>query len=73
MEIVQIFCIIHNPPFLSMMVCDYYEVKQDKQWLVHIYDSLKKEHDFWMQNRGSDIGLNRYDWKPMPKEMLKNE
>lgn len=58
-----------QPPFLSMMVRDYYEVNPDKEWLIQAYDALKKEHDFWMQNRGSEIGLNRYDWMPMPEDM----
>ena len=58
-----------QPPFLSMMIQDYYEVTQDKSWLSDKYDALKKEHDFWMKKRGSDIGLNRYDWTPMPEEM----
>jgi alpha,alpha-trehalase len=40
-----------QPPFLSMMVRDYYEVNPDKEWLIQAYDALKKEHDFWIEQR----------------------
>lgn len=58
-----------QPPFLSLMVRDYYEVTHDNTWLSKVYESLEKEYNFWMQKRGSDIGLNRYDWLPMPEDM----
>lgn len=49
-----------QPPFLSMMVARVYEYTQDKEWLAHAYDVLKKEYEFWMTQRITPAGLNRY-------------
>lgn len=61
---------LHNsqPPFLSMMIRDVYEVTKEKDWLERGYQAVKKEHFFWSEKRGSEIGLNRYDWIPMECE-----
>ena len=61
---------LHNsqPPFLSMMIRDVYDVTKKKDWLVKVYHAVKKEHFFWSEKRGSAIGLNRYDWIPMKRE-----
>ncbi len=61
-----------QPPFLAMMIRDYYDVTKDKVWLASTYESLKKEHEFWEQNRMSPIGLNYYDCQPMPEEMIQS-
>ena len=63
-------CYLHNsqPPFLSLMVRDVYGVIKDKNWLARVYTALEKEHEFWSARRGSEIGLNRYDWMPMEGE-----
>lgn len=58
-----------QPPFLSMMAREVYEKNADTEWLEGVYEALVKEHLFWMEQRGSEIGLNRYDWMPMPEEM----
>jgi len=50
-----------QPPFLSMMVCDVYEISKDKRWLASAFDTLQKEYAFWMTKRISPIGLNHYD------------
>ena len=50
-----------QPPFLSIMVRDVYEHYQDRVWLTGAYEALQKEYGFWMTNRMSPIGLNRYD------------
>lgn len=60
-----------QPPFLSIMVRDIYEVDQDKEWLKKAYAALKKEHAFWMTNRKSENGLNRYDCMPLTEERIK--
>lgn len=48
-------------PYLSMMIRDLYEVTKDKDWLASVLPLLKKEYDFWMQQRSTPTGLNRYD------------
>ncbi|MEE1315136.1 MAG: trehalase family glycosidase [Faecalimonas sp.] len=60
-----------QPPFLSMMARDVYEENKDREWLDGVYEALKKEHHFWMTQRDSEIGLNRYDCMPLPKEWQK--
>lgn len=63
-------CCLYNsqPPFLAKMVKEIYEVTQDNAWLAEAYVSLKKENDFWQNNRMTDCGLNRYcgDFDRMP-------
>lgn len=49
-----------QPPFLSQMVRDVYEVSRDKRWLQKCYTALKKEHEFWQIRRMTETGLNRY-------------
>ncbi len=65
---------LHNsqPPFLSMMARDVYEVTGDKEWLKKVYSALEKEHAFWSEKRGSEIGLNRYDCMPLQGEERRN-
>lgn len=53
----------HNsqPPYLSFMVSDVYDAIKDDEWLKNAYFLLKREHDFWMEQRLSkETGLNRY-------------
>lgn len=59
-----------QPPFLSMMVRDIYEVSLDKEWLAECYETLVIEHQFWMEKRSTTIGLNRYDWMKQPEEQM---
>lgn len=61
-----------QPPFLSMMMRDYYDETKDKMWLLGAYEALKKEHAFWERNRKSPIGLYHYDCQPMPEEMVRS-
>lgn len=49
-----------QPPFLSEMVKDIYEVTKDKEWLKECYASLKKEYAFWQKKRNTPSGLNTY-------------
>lgn len=49
-----------QPPFLSEMVKDVYEVVGDKEWLSSCYKNLCTEYRFWQTERMSDCGLNRY-------------
>ena len=49
-----------QPPYLSMMIESVYKETKDKEWLLKVLPSLKKEYDFWMAKRVSPIGLNCY-------------
>lgn len=65
-----------QPPFLSIMARDVYNHSQDKEWLEHAYSSLYKEYKFWTEKRGSDTGLNHYDFdstNPDEHHWLKND
>lgn len=50
-----------QPPFLSVMVRELYEYYGDKVWLCGAYEMLCREYDYWMTQRITPIGLNRYD------------
>ena len=56
-----------QPPFLSIMVRDVFEHYGDPTWLSTAYRVLLKEYKFWMNERNTEIGLNRYG-KHWPKE-----
>ncbi len=48
-------------PFLSQMVKDVYEYYKDPVWLKSAYEILLKEYNgFWMRERITKSGLNRY-------------
>ena len=49
-----------QPPYLSLMVKDLFEVTQDKEWLTGAYETLKKEYGFWQTKRMMKNGLNGY-------------
>ena len=49
-----------QPPLLVFMVDDYYEFSKDKAFLADSFDALKTEYKFWMENRISPTGLNRW-------------
>lgn len=59
-----------QPPFLSMMMRDYYEATKDKTWLAGAYEDLVLEHHFWENNRKSPVGLTCYDTMPLTKEKV---
>lgn len=50
-----------QPPFLSVMVKELYDYYGDKVWLSGAYAMLCREYDYWMTERSTPIGLNRYD------------
>lgn len=60
-----------QPPFLSEMVKDIYDVFCDKLWLGGAYRALKKEYDFWINERMSPIGLNVYGGTLKSEEDIK--
>ena len=47
-------------PYHSMMVDRIYRLTGDKQWLADAYQTLKEEYGFWMRERLTPTGLNRY-------------
>ncbi len=49
-----------QPPFFTLMVREVYEAERDKEWLREMYKAGVKEYDFWMTQRITDSGLNRY-------------
>ena len=49
-----------QPPFLSEMVKDIYDVISDKEWLLECYKALEIEYKFWQSERMTPCGLNRY-------------
>ena len=49
-----------QPPFLSEMVKDVYEITKDKEWLKECYAAIKKEYAFWQEKRSTPSGLNTY-------------
>ena len=59
-----------QPPFLSMMMRDYYDQTKDRIWLKDAYEDLVLEYDFWRNNRGTPIGLTRYDTMPLTAEKI---
>ena len=50
-----------QPPFLSQMVRELFEVTHDLQWLgEYAYPALEKEYAFWTEKRATPSGLQRY-------------
>lgn len=47
-------------PYLSMMVDRVYRTTGDRDWLAEAYRTLEREYDFWMRERITPVGLNRY-------------
>ena len=60
-----------QPPLLSMMVADAYERTQDKAFLQDSFEALLQEYTFWMTERISPNGLNRYGTNCRAEERLK--
>ena len=59
-----------QPPFASMMVRDIYEINKDKKWLASACRTLEKEYDFWMKQRITPTGLNRYSNHATKEELI---
>lgn len=49
-----------QPPYLSLMVKEVFEKTNDIEWLGKAYSTLKKEYDFWQNNKVLPNGLNGY-------------
>jgi len=49
-----------QPPYASMMVADIFDKTNDKAWLKQAVATLEKEYKFWMIERITASGLNRY-------------
>lgn len=61
-----------QPPFLSQMAREVYEVTGDEEWLASVYPDIAKEHSFWMNSRTDESGLAHYDVVyPLPDWQLK--
>jgi alpha,alpha-trehalase len=57
--------------YLSMMVRDIFELTRDQAWLAKAYQTLQTEYDFWMQQRITPSGLNRYYHNAGKEQLLK--
>ena len=62
-----------QPPFLSMLVRDVYNLFPDKEWLSNAYGTLKKEYDFWMTQRMTPTGLNKFGVQQESIEFVKEQ
>jgi len=60
-----------QPPYLSMIVREIFEVTRDKNWLNNAYELLKTEYEFWDKNRQTPIGLNRHLHHATDEELIK--
>lgn len=49
-----------QPPYFALMVDAVHKACGDEQWLAKMYPTLKKEYGFWMTQRMTPCGLNRY-------------
>ncbi len=49
-----------QPPYLSMLVADIFRETADMEWLKSAIPTLEKEYHFWMEQRMTPCGLNRY-------------
>ena len=58
---------VSHPPYSSAMVRSIYDHYKDKSWLYGAYNTLKKEYNFWMTERMTEIGLNQYGGKNTDK------
>jgi alpha,alpha-trehalase len=59
-----------QPPYLSMMVADIYRHSRDKIWLKNAVEILRKEYRFWMTQRITPTGLNRYSRSATRQEKI---
>ena len=53
-----------QPPFLSLMVKDVYEVFPNQEWLRRAYNALTREYAFWIKERSLPNGLAHYGGRP---------
>lgn len=49
-----------QPPYLAMAVARIFSATGDREWLSHAFGVLRREYDFWMTQRSTPAGLNRY-------------
>lgn len=57
-----------QPPYLTLMVKDVFDVTGDVEFLKEAYPTLVKEYTFWMEKRIAPNGLNRH-FNERPAEM----
>lgn len=59
-----------QPPLLTLCVWDIYSQTKDKNWLMMSLPYLEKEYFYWMENRMTSIGLNRYGNSASRQELI---
>ncbi len=60
-----------QPPFFSLMIKDIFEHTNDVNWLKKLYPALCREHDFWINERSTQIGLAHYGGRVPPEKQEK--
>ena len=59
-----------QPPYLARMVDQIWSGKQDTAFLQRAFPILEKEYHFWMQERITPCGLNRYGSNSPSSELM---
>lgn len=59
-----------QPPYACLMVEKVYEATADTTWLRKAFPLLEKEYGFWMRERMTPTGLNRYGWNDVTEELV---
>ncbi len=49
-----------QPPYFALMVRDIHEASGDSAFLAEMLPSIRREHQFWMNARWTNLGLNRH-------------
>lgn len=60
-----------QPPYFSLMVREVYEKSGDKEWLRKMASYVKREYQFWMTARHTNLGLNRHGQHASKEFLLK--
>ena len=59
-----------QPPFLYWMIARINEVDYDEAWAAWAYAALEREYAFWMRERITPCGLNRYGTNATEEKLL---
>lgn len=59
-----------QPPYLAAMVEKVFNSSPDTLWLSQAYPVLEREYSFWMEERMTECGLNRYAYTDPPASLV---
>ena len=57
-------------PYAALMVGKVFDATCDTLWLSCAYPVLEKEYAFWMEQRSTPTGLNRFGWTDPSDELV---